>query len=717
MDPLEGTTWPISRLGEALLELAQRSNLPISAKEPPGPPSRQTRRGEGDLPRRIQAAAIGLGLAAEPYEASYADLAKALAFAAPAVLLIPESGHTSDDERRFFVLLTSRADKASLIGPDRRVQRLPIDAVRSALWAEDESPLVEEIDRVFRQAGVPLRRRDRSQRAILRERLAYLPAVGIWHLRSREGLSLGQNLRRARLPLQLTTLGSVHAARYLLWLIAWWAIGQITLVGRADRRLWYAWAFLLIASVPLGWLQTWVEGMIAIRIGSVLKRQLLAGALSLDPEEIRHQGVGQLLGRVLESEAMEMMALGGGIKGVVATIELLASAFVLATGAGGWLQVVSLLLWVAFILIMARRYHRRALEATDARLTMTHDLVERMVGHRTRLAQEPRSHWHNGEDQLLDQYLNRQRAADSIGAALVPLAWRGWLLVGALGLVPAFTRATADVTALAVGVGGVLLAGRALLRLSNGLWEIVGALIASRQAKPLLEAARRALPHEFRPSDLHPGDLRADVFEGQPLLSAEHLDFRYRTTGEPVLKGCTLRIHPGDRILLVGPSGGGKSTFASLLAGLRQPEAGKLLWGVGERDAIAPEDLRRHVVLAPQFHENHVLTETFAFNLLMGRRWPPRLEELAEAERLCRDLGLGDLLERMPAGMMQLVGETGWQLSHGERSRLYIARALLQGAHLIVLDESFASLDPESLRQTLSTVIRRATTLLVIAHP
>lgn len=73
-----------------------------------------------------------------------------------------------------------------------------------------------------------------------------------------------------------------------------------------------------------------------------------------------------------------------------------------------------------------------------------------------------------------------------------------------------------------------------------------------------------------------------------------------------------------------------------------------------------------------------ILTGTLAFNLLMGRRWPPTAEELAEAKQLCDELGLGDLLSRMPSGLMQVVGETGWQLSHGERSRLYLARALLK---------------------------------------
>jgi ATP-binding cassette subfamily B protein len=71
----------------------------------------------------------------------------------------------------------------------------------------------------------------------------------------------------------------------------------------------------------------------------------------------------------------------------------------------------------------------------------------------------------------------------------------------------------------------------------------------------------------------------------------------------------------------------------------------------------------------------------------------------------------------MPAGLGQTVGETGWQLSHGERSRIFLARALLQKAQLTILDESFAALDPDTLAQCLQCALRRAPTLMVIAHP
>ena len=122
------------------------------------------------------------------------------------------------------------------------------------------------------------------------------------------------------------------------------------------------------------------------------------------------------------------------------------------------------------------------------------------------------------------------------------------------------------------------------------------------------------------------------------------------------------------------------------------------------------------IASAPQFYKNHVFAESLAFNLLLGRAWPPSPEDLREAHSVVRALGLGSLVDRMPAGLFQHVGESGWQLSHGEKSRVFLARTLLQRAELLVLDETFGALDPGTLEKCMKVVLERAKALVVITH-
>ena len=391
--------------------------------------------------------------------------------------------------------------------------------------------------------------------------------------------------------------------------------------------------------------------------------------------------------------------------------------WLLEAGAGGGSHALLLLAWVTVALLLGWRYWRQRRHWTGERLTLTDDLVEGLVGHRTRLAQEGRERWHDGEDQTLSGYLERSAAMDRTAAWLIAVVPRGWLVLGLLVLAPAFVSGHGSPTALAISLGGMFLAYRAFHKLASGVWHLAGAAIAWQQVAPLFQAAARPEVGGSPAFALTPAS-GAKNSDGAPtVLEAHEIVFRYRDRGAPVLQGCNLRICAGDRLLLEGPSGGGKSTLASLLSGLRVPESGLLLLRGLDRHTLGAEGWRRRVVAAPQFHENHVLTETFAFNLLMGRRWPPQPADVEAAEHVCRELGLDDLLSRMPAGLWQLVGETGWQLSHGERSRLYMARALLQEADLVILDESFAALDPETLQRCLRCVLKRAATVLVIAHP
>jgi len=711
IDNLDILSWPIERLGEAMETLARKSGLSPRLVDTPIPPEGLARDGGEGFGQWLEAAADHLGIEAEPVASPYAEVERLVRNAGPALLSMP-----GEDEPRFLALLGGRR-KVSILGSDLAVYRLQLEDIRAALCRKIEAPLVAEVDRLLESAGVKKRCRPRARAAILRERLSSARIGGHWLLRLPPGANVWSQARQARLPRRLLALVGAHTVQYLLWLLSWWMVGRGAIQGRLDPGWLLAWALLLLTLVPFRLLATWSQGVFAIGAGAVLKQRLLYGALRLEPEEIRHQGAGQLLGRVIESEAVESLALSGGFLGLVAGIELIMAAVVLSAGAGGWFNALLLIGWVALTFLIGWWYFRYRRRWTETRLGMTNDLVERMVGHRTRLAQESRERWHDGEDESVERYLGLSRAMDRSAALLIALVPRGWLALGLLGLAPAFVSGRGSPATLAVGLGGILLAYRALQKLATGLSHLADAAIAWKQIAPLFHAAARkevggspafALAIGARPS-------RDD--NEQTVIEAHDLVFRYRERGEPVLRGCSLHISAGDQLLLEGPSGGGKSTLASLLVGLRLPESGLLLLRGLDRQTLGSEGWKRRVVAAPQFHENHVLTGTFAFNLLMGRRWPPLPEDFQEAEAVCRELGLGDLLDRMPAGMLQIVGETGWQLSHGEKSRLYIARTLLQDADLVVLDESFAALDPETLQRALRCVLDRASTLLVIAHP
>jgi len=697
-------TWPASRLGEAVDSLARRSGLSSKAAETRNPGASIV--GEpAVLNRWVETAAASLGLEAEPAGIRHSELEDYLRTAGPAVICLTHKG-----EPQFLAVLEARGRMVHVLGPDFAVHIFAAVRLKAQLCQEVEAPLAGEIDRILDQAGILARRRERTANAILADRLASRKVADGWSLRLPPGASFWRQFREMKLPKRLFAMAAAHLAEYLLWIGSWWMIGQAALGGRLDRGWLTAWALMLVTLAPVRMLQTWLQGRIAIAGGGLLKVRLLAGALRLEPDEIRHQGAGQFLGQVIEAEAVESLALSGGFLALVAAIELILAGAVLAVGAGGPVHALLLAAWVLVSVWLGWRYFRSARSWTSDRLDMTHGLVERMVGHRTRLAQQAAGHWHDGEDQELDRYFSLSREMDRNEAWFLAFVPRGWLLVGVAGIGPAFVNGTGSTAGLAVALGGILLAFGALQRLTSGLWNLVGAAIAWEQVAPLFHAAAR--PETAG----HPASAAADSSANSKLIEAYDLVFRYQERPEPVLRHCNLSVWKGDRILLEGPSGGGKSTLASMLTGLRCPDSGLLLVGGLDRHTLGPIGWRRRVAAAPQFHENHVLTGTFGFNALMGRDGILTWNDFQEAETVCNELGLGDLVRRMPAGMLQMVGDTGWQLSHGERSRLFIARALLQGADLIVLDESFAALDPENLQCALECVLRRARSVLVIAH-
>jgi ATP-binding cassette, subfamily B, bacterial len=507
----------------------------------------------------------------------------------------------------------------------------------------------------------------------------------------------------------LALLVAANTADFALWVLAWGFFGRDALAGRLDSGRLIALALMIATSIPCRLFTTWMQGQVAIRAGGLLRQRLLFGALQLSPDEVRRDGAGSFLGRAIEAGAVETLAVSGGVRSVLALIELAISLIVLLAGAAPWLHVGLLLTFAAAICVMAWRYLIARERWTEARVSLTHRLVENMTGHRTRLAQESPDSFHRGEDSAVSRCDSQAQAMDRAVARLSGLVPRLWLIAGLATLAPDFLSPQPQGAQLAISLGGLLLAWRAFRRLTGGVAELAGVGIAWGEISLLFHAAGRVQ---------NPG---APLTDGSPksgeVIEAHGISFRYDGAERPVIDNVDLRISKGDCLLIEGESGGGKSTLASVLAGIRDPQCGSILAAGLDRKALGERRWRRRIVMAPRYHDNHVLTGPFAYNLLMGRQWPPTRELMHEAQTICYELGLGTLLEQMPAGMMQMVGETGWQLSQGECSRLFLARALLQDASLVILDESFAALAPETLRQSLGCALRRAHSLIVIAHP
>lgn len=467
--------------------------------------------------------------------------------------------------------------------------------------------------------------------------------------------------------------------------------------------------FFGIGRPVLRYLERLASHDMALRVLGSLRARFYARIEPLAPAELASYRHGDLLSRmVADVDALQNLYLRGLLPPLAALLAGAvsigaATAFLPAAGlvlAGGLLAGGVVVPALAGLLGSRSGRHQAA-----ARGALSAELVESLRGAPELVAFGAELVAHD-----------RVRAADR---ALVKLARRDALAAGVgdgLGL--AVTGATvAGVLAVAVtasasgALNRVLIATLALLAVAA--FEAVTPLAAAaRDLSATLASGRRLLELVDVEPTVHDPSEPAPAPVWPFAVALEDIRARYPNEPQPAIDRVSLRLEPGERVALVGPSGAGKTTIVNLLLRFLDPERGRVT--VAERDLrdYRLQDVRHAISVAGQ--DSHLFSASIGANVRLAR--PGASDD--EVEDALRRAQIWEWISGLPHGLDTLVGEEGRELSGGQRQRVVLARALLADGPLLVLDEPTAHLDAETAGELVDDVFAAAgdRTVLLITH-
>lgn len=261
-----------------------------------------------------------------------------------------------------------------------------------------------------------------------------------------------------------------------------------------------------------------------------------------------------------------------------------------------------------------------------------------------------------------------------------------------------------------IQVGTLVLAQVYIAQIISFLWGLSN--IAKNVEQSLSDASEMTEILELQPDindPLHPEPSR--IKQGE--IAFDNVTFFYgKNNKRPLFQGLNLHIQPGEKVGLVGHSGGGKTTITKLLLRIVDIQEGTIAIDNQDITAITQRDLRKHIAYVPQ--EPLLFHRTLAENIRYGK---PNASQ-KEIEHVAKMAHAHEFIKELPEGYETLVGERGVKLSGGQRQRIAIARAMLKNAPILVLDEATSALDSESeaLIQDALWKLMEGRTAIVIAH-
>lgn len=209
--------------------------------------------------------------------------------------------------------------------------------------------------------------------------------------------------------------------------------------------------------------------------------------------------------------------------------------------------------------------------------------------------------------------------------------------------------------------------------------------------------------------------LAQSIEEKQPKdfsIEFENVSYKYEGANNNALSNVTLTIKQGEQVAFVGPSGGGKTTLARLIARFADTTEGTILIGGADVKSINQKELMDKISFI--FQDSHILKMSIYDNVRMGKKDATR-EQVMEA---LKNAQCEDIIEKLPKGIDTVIGSKGIYLSGGEAQRIAIARAMLKNAPILILDEATAFADPdnEAKVQAAFSKLSQGKTVIMIAH-
>lgn len=294
---------------------------------------------------------------------------------------------------------------------------------------------------------------------------------------------------------------------------------------------------------------------------------------------------------------------------------------------------------------------------------------------------------------------------EALGGLAVNLATAAVVAAG----IPMVRAGQVDGVLLAVLAMAVISAFEMVLPLPQAFQQLEGSLAAAARLFELVDAA----PAVIDPAEpAQPLAAVAAPVRSEPLLCVHNLSFAYGLDVLPVLRNVSFSLRTGELVAVVGPSGAGKSTLANLLLRFWDYSEGRIVVGGQDVRSCAAKDVRSLFAVVSQ--HTHLFTGTVRENLLLAR--PEASDEaLRDASRQAR---IHEFIASLPDGYDTWIGEEGARLSAGQRRRLAIARAILQDAPLLLLDEPAANLDAVTEQQVMDALLAhaRGRATLLITH-